>query len=165
MPNRAAPNARALWALAGLLIAALVAVALYRGWPLLFPQAKRMAPLDPRCDLRAGPCTARFPGGGTVRLAIAPPAIPVARPLTLRVESAGLAPRAVEVDFSGTDMDMGFNRVSLSRTPSGVYEGRAMLPVCVRAQMEWEAKVMLHMPDGLWVAPFRFETSRAGRYR
>lgn len=156
---------RILWAAAGGLIAALIVVALVRGWPLLFPQAERIAPLDPHCDLRAGPCLARFAGGGTVRLAIAPRALPVAEPLTLTVETVGLSPHAVEIDFAGTDMDMGFNRVPLAPARPGVYRGRAMLPVCVRARMEWEAKVMLHMPDGLWIAPFRFETTRARRHR
>ncbi|MBK1700418.1 hypothetical protein [Thiococcus pfennigii] len=155
---------RIIWAVTGLLIAALIALALHRGWPLLFPSGERLAPLDPGCDLRAGPCLARFPGGGLVRLAIAPPTLPAAEPLTLRVETEGLAPTLIEVDFAGTDMDMGFNRVALAAAAPEVYTGRAMLPVCARARMEWEAKVMLHMPDGLWIAPFRFETTRAGRH-
>jgi hypothetical protein len=37
-----------------------------------------------------------------------------------------------------------------------------MLPVCVRERMTWEARVLLHLPDGTLAAPFRFETTRRG---
>lgn len=156
---------RVLWGIAGLLAVALIAAALYRGWPILFPEVMQTAPLDPACDLRAGPCRARFPDGGTVRLGIEPRSIPVVEPLQLSVQVEGIDASAVEVDFAGTDMEMGFNRVRLLPAPppprgGDVFVGQAMLPICVRSRMEWEAKVMLTTPQGLWVAPFRFETFR-----
>jgi hypothetical protein len=149
-----------LWAVAGLLFAAVVAVALLRAWPLLYPTLIEVAEPDPTCDLRLGPCQVGFPTGGSVRFAIEPRTIPVVTPLRLSVETTGLEVRAVEVDFAGIDMNMGYNRVALRETDSGLYQGQGTLPVCVRLRMDWEARVLLHTPDGIMAAPFRFATHR-----
>ena len=143
-------------------LALLAAAALFKAWPLLFPKAAVVAQADPLCDLRAGDCQLAFGGGGRVRFAITPRTIPVIEPLTLRVEVEGLDVRAVEVDFSGTDMYMGYNRVPLRPQGAGRFVGEGRIPVCVRDAMEWEAKVMLHTDRGLYVAPFRFITVKPG---
>ncbi|WP_233490291.1 hypothetical protein [Thiocapsa marina] len=149
-----------LWVIAGLLLVGVVAVAVYKAWPLLNPTLVEVAPLDPSCDLRAGPCDARLAGGGRVRFGIEPRSIPVVTPLRLAVETTGLNVRAVEVDFAGVDMNMGYNRTALASVGPGVYEGQGTLPVCVRARMDWEARVLVHTPEGILAAPFRFETRR-----
>ena len=149
-----------LRAVAGLLLVAVVAVALYKAWPLLNPTLVEVAPLDPSCDLRAGACAVRFAGGGSVRFAIEPQSIPVVTPLRLAVDTSGLDVRAVEVDFAGVDMNMGYNRAALEPAGPGVYAGQGTLPVCVRARMEWEARVLVHTAEGILAAPFRFETRR-----
>ena len=149
-----------LWGVLGLLLAGVVAVAVQKVWPILHPPLLQVAEPDPDCDLRAGPCTARFPDGRAVRFAIEPRAIPIATPLRLGVEASGFATTAVEVDFVGVDMNMGFNRVALREVRPGRYEGQGMLPVCARARMLWEARVLLHTPEGILAAPFRFATER-----
>jgi hypothetical protein len=151
---------RALWLLILALFGAIAGVAVYKAQPLLNPKPVLAAPLDPDCDLRSGPCRARFPGGGALIFEILPRAIPVLAPLRLRVEAEGLEARAVEVDFAGVDMNMGFNRVHLAPLGDGRYEGEGMLPTCVRDRMDWEAKVLLQTPAGLLAAPFRFATTR-----
>ncbi|ADC61469.1 hypothetical protein [Allochromatium vinosum] len=127
-------------------------------WPVLYPSASHVAPLDLRCDLRAGPCESRF-GGGRVRFGIEPRTLPVAAPLRLEVELSGLTAEAVEVDFVGVEMYMGFNRVALESLGEGRYAGHGMIPVCTSERMTWEARVLIHTPDGLLAAPFRFESA------
>lgn len=151
-----------LWLLAGLLFAALSGVAVYRVWPLLNPQAALVAPLDESCDLRAGPCMGTFPNGARVSLSITPRSIPVVQPLRLQVAVAGVSATAVQVDFQGVDMNMGFNRRTLAATGDGRFAGDGMLPVCVRDAMEWEVKVLVESDDGLLAAPFRFMTVKPG---
>lgn len=141
------------------LLAVIAGVAIHKARPLLNPEPVLSAPLDPSCDLRLGPCTAIFPGG-QLSFEIQPRSIPVLAPLTLRVEVRGLEPSGVEVDFSGVDMNMGFNRVGLQSAGVGGFEGQGMLPTCVRDRMAWEAKVLVQTPAGLLAAPFRFETIR-----
>lgn len=151
-----------LWIIAGLLLVAIVALALYKSWPILFPEVLLSAELDPDCDLRAGPCVSPLPDGGSVSLAIEPRSIPVVKPLQFHVQVDGLEVKRVEIDFSGVDMNMGFNRPALEKKTLGVYVGKGMLPVCVRDAMEWEAKVLLHTDQGLVSAPYRFITVKPG---
>jgi hypothetical protein len=107
-------------------------------------------------------CTVRFADGGTVTLDIRPRGIPTVQPLAIDVRLAGLpAPERVELDLAGVDMDMGFNRVPLR--PAAAEPTRwTGTPVCVRARMTWEARVLLHLPDGILAAPFRFDTLQPG---
>ncbi len=149
-----------LWGTLLALLGAVVAVAVIKVRPLLHPEPFLLAPLDPACDLAAGPCTAHFPGGGTATLEVEPRGIPPVAPLRIAVAIAGIAAGPVQVDFAGVDMDMGYNRVALSAVGPGRYNGQGMLPVCVRQRMAWEARVLIETPEGLLVAPFRFESAR-----
>jgi len=140
---------------------ALIAVVVYRVWPYLHPDVVARAPLDPACDLNTGACTAQLPAGGTITLEVAPRPVPVVTPLDIRVQLQDIAPLAVEVDFSGVDMDMGFNRFALEPDEErNRYQGRGTLPVCVRDRMLWEATVLVTTRGGVVAAPFRFESVR-----
>jgi hypothetical protein len=153
-----------LWSVAGLFSVLVIGMAVYRAWPVLFPEIHMVAPLDPDCDLRAGPCTTALPGGqGTVTLSIKPRSIPVVQPLQLQVDLVGLDAKQVQIDFSGVDMNMGFNRPSLENQGDGHFHGHARLPVCVRDAMEWEARVLIQTDAGLVSAPYRFITVKPGR--
>ncbi len=168
------PRAALLWLAATLLAMGAIGVAVYKAWPLLYPQTAERAPLNSDCDLRRAACTVGFESGGSVRLDIQPRGIPVLRALEIRVQLDALPnPRRVEVDFAGFDMDMGYNRVPLypiepsadkatapSGQQSGGYTGSGMLPICVRDRMTWEARVLIYLTDGILAAPFRFETDR-----
>ena len=151
-----------LWMTAGLLLIALTATAVYKTWPLLFPPVHTTAAVDPACDLRAGPCTSPLPDGASVTFSIAPRAIPVIQPLKLEVKLVGLQAQGVQVDFSGVDMNMGFNRPTLQDQGAGRFSGEGRLPVCVRDAMEWEARVLIQTDDGLISAPYRFITVKPG---
>jgi len=142
--------------LAVLLIVALV----LRLWPLLHPTVVALAQPESPCDLRLGDCRAAFKDGARVTFGILPRSIPIMTPLKLDVRIEAVEPTAVEVDFVGVDMNMGFNRVKLTALGEGRYRGQGMLPVCVRASMIWEARVLLHTSRGIMAAPFRFETRR-----
>lgn len=155
-------NNTLLWLLAGLLFLAVAGVAVYKVWPLLHPELVAEAPLDPGCDLRAGPCTGTLPGGGRIRFGIVPREIPVIQPLKFQVDVEGLDAREVEVDLQGVDMNMGYNRPKLSASGKGHFEGDAVIPVCVRDAMEWEARVLVRTDRGLVAAPFRFITVKPG---
>ncbi len=116
-------------------------------------------PLD-GCDPQKGACIRKLPGGGELRFEITPRPIPVVKPLRLVARVKGLRPRRVEVDFSGVSMNMGYNRPRLKQVTSGRFEGETMLSVCIRQRMDWEAKVLLYLPDKVLAVPFRFDTIR-----
>ncbi len=152
-----------LWSVTGLLLGCISLIAVYKAWPILFPKISINIPADPDCDLRAGPCISRLAQGGTVTFSVEPRSIPVVKPLQLWVEVTGLETQAVEIDFTGVDMNMGFNRSALERQEAGRFSGKGMLPVCVRDVMEWEARVLIHTDLGLMSVPYRFITVKPGR--
>jgi hypothetical protein len=151
-----------LWTLLGLLFAAICIVALYKAWPIFFPSTAFKAAVDPACDLRTDACSTRMDDGSRVTFSVEPKDIPVMKPLQLKVSLAGISANGIEVDFSGVDMNMGFNRVKLNRDDEGIFSGEAILPVCVWDAMEWEAQVLLNTPKGLISVPYRFITVRSG---
>lgn len=150
------------WLLAGLLFLVVAGVATYKVWPLLHPELIAEAAVDPGCDLRAGPCAGILPDGGRISFAISPRDIPVIKPIRFQVDLQGVDAREVEVDLQGVDMNMGYNRPRLDARGEGHFAGDAIIPVCVRDAMEWEARVLVHTDQGTVSAPFRFITVKPG---
>ncbi|MEJ2405420.1 MAG: hypothetical protein P8171_14185 [Candidatus Thiodiazotropha sp.] len=151
------------WVILGVLVLAIFAVTLFKAWPILFPDVAVSAQVDPQCDLRSAPCTSQLPDGSRVTFSIQPRTIPVLKPLQFEVRIEGLDADRVEVDFAGTDMNMGFNRVTLDPAAQpGTYTHGGMLPVCVRDVMEWEARVLISTQQGMISVPYRFVTVRPG---
>lgn len=124
------------------------------------PEIVQELPHDPTCDLRQGSCSSSLPQDGKVTFGIEPRTLPVLKPLALSVSVEGLEVRKVEASFNGVDMNMGINHADLPAAGEGKFNGTITIPVCIRNSMEWEAKVMLHTPDGIIVAPYRFWTSK-----
>ncbi len=151
-------NLTNLWTTVALLALVLLLVVSYKLKDMLKPSVAATAELNESCDLRKAPCTSKLPGGGTVTLSISPNTIPILRPLQLDVKLDGVAVSKAEVDFTGIGMDMGYNRPTLEPITKTQFKGKAILPVCVRSKMDWEAKVLLQTERGLIMAPFRFFT-------
>lgn len=148
-----------LWTIIAVLVLAILIVVSYKLKDILKPGVTASATLDESCDLRKGACTSALPTGGKVTFSIDPNDIPILRPLQLKVEIEGVeVVSKVEVDFIGIGMEMGYNRPALKAVDKTHFSGRAILPVCVRAKMEWEARILLHTKKGLIMAPFRFFT-------
>ncbi|MDP2197910.1 MAG: hypothetical protein Q8K01_04935, partial [Sulfurimicrobium sp.] len=138
------------------LILAIGAAVGARLWLVPNPEASITAPLDTACDLHAGPCSSDIPGGGRIELSIEPRPIPLLRPLRLVVKTQGLDTRQVEVDFTGTDMNMGYNRPQLKQEGEHRFTGETVLPVCITGHMTWQAAVVVTTPELKAIAPFRF---------
>lgn len=155
-------KSRTLWSILAALFVAVCVVAVYRIWPLLHPVAGVEVAYDPACDLRAGPCLSQLEPDASVAFSIHPEAIPLLKDLQLQVDLKGLDADGVEVDFNGVDMNMGFNRVKLEQAGEGSYRGTAVLPVCVRDAMEWEARVLIRNESNLTSVAYRFITVRPG---
>jgi hypothetical protein len=151
-----------LWIVAAVLFLAVCLAAIYKAWPILFPQISQSAPVDPACDLRAAPCQSSINDQVEVEFSIEPKQIPLVKPLKLKVDVSGIDVDRVEVDFAGVDMNMGYNRVALQPVSEGRFEGEGMIPVCVMDSMIWEAKVLISTKQGLLSAPYRFVTVRPG---
>lgn len=150
------------WWAALVLTTVLIGAVGYKAWPLLFPRTQVQVAWNPSCDLRAGPCESILPDGGRVSFEITPHSLPLVQPLQLRVGLEGVEASRVAVDFTGVDMNMGFNRVELRPRSGGGFVGQGILPVCVRRRMEWQARVLLESGDALSGVDYRFWTAQPG---
>jgi len=154
------PSRRTLLGLIAVLLIALLAVLLWRGQWIVAPDEGRVASVDPGCDLHAEACYAELPDGGELRLAIRPRPIRMRERLELEVTVSGVEPERVQVDFQGVEMFMGYNRPELEPVNARVFQGEAVLPLCLTDEMTWEAQVLLDTAEGRTSAPFRFATQR-----
>jgi len=163
LPSTTKTNSGQLWTIIAVLVLAILLVVSYKLKDILKPNVSVTVALDESCDLRAGACVSELPSGGKISLLINPNDIPILRPLTLQVKTEGIETSNVEVDFIGIGMEMGYNRSKLEvgqGANKNQFTGKAILPVCVRSKMDWEARVLLKTDEGLVMVPFRFFTNK-----
>lgn len=121
-------------------------------------QDANLWPTAANCDLHTGPCTIEH-DGAKVTLQINPHPIPIARPLGVQLTLEGLNPSEVQLDISGINMYMGYNRVPLMSTKPNRWVGTSMLAFCTAEKMEWQVTVMLTENGKEIQIPFLLETS------
>ena len=120
-----------------------------------------LAVTDPDCELRDGSCHAELPSGGSIEFSIEPRSIALMKTLSLRVKVRNIDVSAVEIDFVGIGMKMGYNRPQLHQVSNNLFEGSTILPVCILQRMQWEARLLLETDKGTVMAPFRFYTDKS----
>lgn len=111
------------------------------------------------CDLHKESCSA---GRGVVSLELdlGTKPVPIAKNFVATVNLAGIKPEKVELDITGVNMYMGFNRVTLKEVGEGVYQGSSMLAFCTNEKMIWQVGVLLHLEDGTkQLVPFELITT------
>lgn len=126
--------------------------------PMLAPKTDVQLPLSD-CNLNRQACSATLPNGSRLEFSIEPRPIPALEPLLLEVKLTDREVRKVAVDFTGTTMQMGYNRPPLQPSQDSrgkQFSGQATLPVCISGSMEWQATVLVETGDSLIAAPFRF---------
>ncbi|MCM8599184.1 MAG: hypothetical protein NFW04_11090 [Candidatus Accumulibacter sp.] len=134
----------------------LLGVVGYRLAPMFAPKSDITLPLS-GCDIGRQACVATLPDGGQVEFSIEPRPIPVLKPLQLRATFRGTIASRVEVDFTGSDMRMGYNRPQLVRQDDGrQFAGQTSLPVCITGEMAWDATLLVDSGKSLVAVPFRF---------
>jgi hypothetical protein len=152
------PTAKTIWTLLSLLILISLIGLNYqlKSKALLLPTLT--IAIDPSCNLRTAMCTSVLPKGAKVSFAITPKEIPLLQPLTLEVIIKGIKVVKVEVDIAGLNMDMGYNRTTLSAKTKNHFKGNTTIPICIRNKMDWQASVLLQTNQGLINVPFHFQT-------
>ena len=154
-------NRKARIDLIAVLLILLILVVGYKLSPLLLPQADSVVLPDAGCDLQQGPCAVAFPGGGILTVDVDSRPLPLVTPFRLSVRVQGIETARIEADFSGVDMNMGYNRLSLAQETPGVYAGQVTLPVCVTGRMNWLATILVQQADRQVAVPLRFTTGGA----
>lgn len=117
-------------------------------------------PLIEDCDLHQQTCQAQQ-GNSTASLSILPQPIPLAKPFQIEVQLNNLKAQSLELDISGINMYMGYNRVTLKADPAqpGRFTGSSMLAFCTNEMMEWQISLLLQQADGTQLQiPFKLVT-------
>lgn len=149
-------NKKILIDLIGIELIALVVVVGYKLSPMLLPKADVTVQPDPACNLQQQACAVSLPNGGKVELAMGTRPVPLVKPFAVQVATSGFAPARIEVDFTGIDMNMGYNRPQLVARGAGSYVGEATLPVCITGGMDWQATVLVETGSERIAIPYRF---------
>jgi hypothetical protein len=151
-------NKKILIDIIGMELIALVVIVGYKLSPMLLPKADVTVQPDPVCNLQREACSVTLPSGGKVSLAMGTRPVPLVKPFEVQVATSGFAPARVEVDFSGIDMNMGFNRPQLAARGAGSYAAEVTLPVCITGHMDWQATVLIDTGSERVAIPYRFST-------
>ncbi|WP_321275841.1 hypothetical protein [Thiomicrorhabdus indica] len=154
--NRRHKKKLLLWVIATLVLLALLAS--LQGCSQQSNHQATLWPMDKTCNLHKESCTAKYEGAEAT-LKVSPHPIPIARPLGIEVALNGLNPTSVQLDISGINMYMGYNRVPLKSSKPNHWVGTSMLAFCTAEKMEWQITLMLKMADGKEVQiPYFLET-------
>jgi hypothetical protein len=134
---------------ATLLIAALV------WWKQQAPsQAVYSLPVATNCQLHSTACSVTYKDA-TIRLDVTPKPIPIAKALTIQTDIKGIAPLKVQLDINGSNMYMGYNRITLNQQADGAWTGKSLLAFCTTDAMSWQLTLLIDLPDGSQLqAPF-----------
>ncbi|MBK8746044.1 hypothetical protein [Propionivibrio sp.] len=155
--RRVARRARILLDLSIVLLLVLVVLVGYRYAPRLLPTTDlTLAPVTD-CDLNKQSCSVGIPAGGRIELNISPHPIPVSKPLHVSARIAGFSANRIEIDLSGENMNMGYNRWPLIHDGNDAYLGDATLPVCITGRMIWRATLIVETDRQRMAIPFLFE--------
>ncbi len=124
------------------------------------PEKTTVWPTIENCDLNYQVCTATQ-GNQSVRLKISPDPIPIAIPLGVELTIQNISAEKIELDISGANMYMGYNRVALTaHGDSGRYIGGTMLAFCTTEKMKWKMTILIHQKDGKQIhIPYLLETT------
>lgn len=112
------------------------------------------------CDLDASACTTSV-NNQSITLDIEPKPIRVARMLNVRVKLTDIQAEKVELDITGQNMYMGYNRVTLTpvKGQPNLYEGQSMLAFCTNDKMDWHLSVLVTRKNQTLIqAPFALTT-------
>jgi len=116
-------------------------------------------PIVKDCNLHNQTCLASN-GEQSISLKVSPDPVPIALPLGIELTVKNIQAEKIELDISGANMYMGYNRVTLIPDGStGRYIGTTMLAFCTVEKMQWKITLMIHQKGGKQIQiPYLLET-------
>ncbi len=150
------------WTLALPAIALLIALALW--WIQRTPTHPIVnIELAKNCQLHHQACHINHEGM-MFSLDITPKPIPVAKQLNVTAMINGTNPTQVQLDINGSNMYMGYNRITLKQQEDGSWTGKSLLAFCTIDAMQWQLTLLVDLPDGSQLqAPFPLTTPFNGQ--
>jgi hypothetical protein len=137
--------------------ALIIAIALW--WTQQTPSQQIIsAELAKDCQLHQQACSSNHQNI-SLTLAITPKPIPIAKQLDVIAYVNGTSPVKVQLDINGSNMYMGYNRITLKQQSDGSWTGKSLLAFCTTEAMQWQLTLLIDLPDGSQLqAPFPLTT-------
>lgn len=129
----------------------------YKYAPTLLPRTDLSLKPVAGCDLNRQACSVDIPDGGRIELTITPHPIPVSKPLRVSVETFFMTANKIEIDLTGENMNMGYNRWPLRSDGKDHYIGEATIPICITGRMAWRATLIVETDRQRIAIPYVFE--------
>lgn len=147
------------WLLVMLPFGAIIISALTWWWIQPSPQHKvSILSMPLTCQLHTGSCLIEQ-DGIKITLSVSPQPIPIAKALNITASIEGILPEKVQLDINGSNMYMGYNRVTLSPTEAQLWQGKSILSFCTIDEMQWQLTLLIDLADGRQIqAPFPLVT-------
>lgn len=147
------------WLLFVIPFAAILMSALIWHWMQPVSQTKaQILTMPSQCQLHTGDCIIEQ-DGIRIGLSITPQPIPIAKSLSVSAEIEGVEAAKVQLDINGSNMYMGYNRVSLAHTEDNLWQGKSILSFCTIDEMQWQLTLLIDLVDGRQIqAPFPLVT-------
>jgi hypothetical protein len=134
-------------------------IALFLWWTQHAPaQNITSTPLAKACNLHQQAC---YNTHQDIKLSldITPKPIPIAKQLAVNAHIEGVTPTRVQLDINGSNMYMGYNRITLKQQADGSWTGKMLLAFCTIDRMEWQLTLLIDLADGSQLqAPFPLTT-------
>lgn len=122
------------------------------------PQNLYTLPVNQSCNLHMAKCHTTF-ANNDISLDITPKPIPIAKTLQIHTQIEHLPVVKVQLDINGSNMYMGYNRVSLTKQNDGSWTGKSLLAFCTTDKMNWQLTLLIDLADGHQIqAPFLLST-------
>lgn len=119
--------------------------------------------LDTLCQLHLHACSSHDQNL-TLTLDITPKPIPIAKQLNISAQITGTTPTQVQLDINGSNMYMGYNRITLKQQEDGSWTGKSLLAFCTIDAMQWQLTLLVDLPDGSQLqVPFPLTTPFNGQ--
>lgn len=115
---------------------------------------------SPPCRLDSGPCRVALDRGGWLELTVTPRPVPAGTPFVASLALNDVDVRQVELEFEGTDMNMGLFRQVLAQRPTGGFAASVTLPICATGAMRWRTRLVVRTAGETLIAPFDLVTGR-----
>ncbi|MDR0233791.1 MAG: hypothetical protein LBI31_03175 [Zoogloeaceae bacterium] len=109
------------------------------------------------CDPGLATCVQDMPEGGRLTVDFSVRSPQALQPFIVRAAPEPAEEvRAVRLDLSGVEMDIGVIHHDLARDAAGHYQGEVVLPICVTGSMQWRVDVIVENDRGRVITPLHF---------
>jgi len=111
------------------------------------------------CDLHNNQCLIKMTPTKHLILEVTPRPINMVQPIEIHIKKVSFKIKKAWVDFSSTEMNMGFNRPPFQKNGPQDFIAKTLLPSCTEPRMTWTLTLLIYEEENIYKIPFLFTSS------